>query len=240
MMRNPSRAREAWRVLNLLVLALAAAFYPTLLAIVVLVLGRPRPKPLLFGYLIGGMVIGLGVGFTVVFVLKGVGANVGSGGHKSTASAVLDIAAGVLSLVLAWLLVTGRDPRPQRLRKERKPRDPDKPSFTTRAMSHDSVGLAFVLGIVLDLPSVWYVIALKDIAGGGYSTATEVILIIVFNVIMFAVIEIPLAAYLIAPERAAARAAAFNAWLHSHTRQIAQVLAGGVGVYLVVKGAVAL
>jgi len=93
---------------------------------------------------------------------------------------------------------------------------------------------------VLDLPSVWYVIALKDIAGGGYSTATEVILIIVFNVIMFAVIEVPLAAYLIAPERAAARAAAFNSWLHSHTRQIAQALAGGVGLYLVVKGAVAL
>jgi hypothetical protein len=224
-------------VLNFLVLALAAAFYPTLLAIVVVLLTRPRPARLLVAYLIGGMVIGLGVGFTFVFVLKGADISARSG-HKSTASSILDIVAGGLSLVLAWLLATGRDPRPERFRRQRAPRDPDQPSWTKRAMSHDSVGLAFVLGIVLDLPSVWYLIALKDITAGGYSTGTQVILIVVFNLIMFAVIEIPLAAYLIAPDRAAARAAAFNAWLHSNVRRIAASLAGAVGAYLVVKGAV--
>jgi hypothetical protein len=227
-------------MLDILVLALGAAFYPTLLAIVLVVLTRPRPVRLLAAYLAGGMLAGLGVGFVFVFVLNGAGVDDG-GGDQSTASAILDIVVGGISLILAAILLTGRDPRPARMRKQRShASSPEKPSWTQRAVRHDSLRVAFALGVLLDLPSVWYLLALKDIATGGYSTAGQVALIIGFNLIMFAVIEIPLVAYLLAPDRAAAIVAGFNAWLRSHARQIAAAVAGVVGVYLVAKGVVSL
>jgi hypothetical protein len=225
-------------VLDIFVLAVGAAFYPTLLAIVVVVLTRPRPARLLGAYLAGGMLAGLGIGFVVVFVLEGVGVDAGPD-HKSTGSAILNIVAGALSLGVAALLLTGRDPRPARLR-NRKPSDPNTPSWTERAMSHDSLGVAFALGVVLDLPSLWYLIALKDIVNGGYNPAAEVLLIVGFNLIMFTLIEIPLVAYLVAPDRAAATVGRFNAWIRAHTRRLTEAVAGVVGLYLVVRGVAAL
>src|SRR3954463_11220136 len=137
-------------MLDILVLALGAAFYPTLLAIVLVVLTRPRPVPLLGAYLAGGMLAGLGVGFVFVFVLNGAGVDDGGGGgDQSTASAILDIVVGAISLILAAILVTGRDPRPARMRKQRRhASNPDKPSWTERAVKHDSLRVAFALGVL--------------------------------------------------------------------------------------------
>ena len=94
--------------------------------------------------------------------------------------------------------------------------------------------------MLLDLSSVWYLLALKDIVTGNYGTASEVLLIVGFNVIMFAVIEIPLIAYVLMPDRAAGTVARVNAWIHSHVRGLTEGVAGVLGVYLVVKGVGAL
>jgi hypothetical protein len=177
-----------------------------------------------------------------VFVLEGVGAN--EGGESTTAAgAVIDLVVGALALGIAAAVHTGRDPRPARLRKKKREPvagAPKKPPWTQRAIGHDSLKVAFGLGVVLDLPSVWYLIALKDIVNGSYSAVEEVLLILMFNVIMFALIEVPLIAYLVAPERAAGIVAGFNAWIRSHGRQIMETVAATFGVYLVVKGVVAL
>jgi hypothetical protein len=229
-------------VANILLLALAAAFYPTLLAIVIVVLGRPRPARLLAAYLAGGMLVSLSIGFACVFVLEGVGADEGSE-SATTAGAIADIVVGVLALCVAAAIHSGRDPRPARLKKKREqepPAGPKKPSWTQRTIGRDSVKLAFGLGVVLDLPSVWYLIALKDIVNGSYSAVGEVLLVLIFNLIMFALIEVPLIAYLVAPEKAAGIVGRFNAWIRSHARRIMEGVAAVFGVYLVVKGVVAL
>jgi Sap, sulfolipid-1-addressing protein len=225
---------------NLLVLALAAAVYPTLLALVLVVLTRPHPARLLAAYLAGGFIIGIGSGCIVVFALKGAG--IGDMSANSVSPAV-DISAGAVSIALALLLATGRDPRPERLKARRaakKKAAPQHDSWTKRAVSHDSLKLAFALGLVLDLPSVWYLVALKDIARDQDSATAQVLSIVAFNVIMFALAEVPLIAYLIDPDHAQATVNRFNAWLHSHARKLTEALAGGVGAYLVVKGVVAL
>jgi hypothetical protein len=229
-------------VANILLLALAAAFYPTLLAIVIVVLGRPRPARLLAAYLAGGMLVSVGIGLGVVFVLEGVGADEG-GNSTTTAGAVADIAVGALALCLAVAIHTGRDPRPARLKKKRGAEasaGPKKPTWAQRAIRHDSLKVAFGLGVLLDLPSVWYLIALKDIVNGSYSAVAEVLLVLVFNLIMFVLIEVPLIAYLVAPEKAAGIVARFNAWIRSHGRRIMEGVAGLFGAYLVVKGVVAI
>ena len=219
---------------EIFLLAVAAAFYPTLLAIVILILSRPKPVRLLAAYLAGGMLVSVGIGCAIVFALEGVGPP-----GKRTADPVVDIVVGTVSILVAWTLATGRDPRPARLKNRReraraagRRRDP----WTTRALSHDSVVVAFVLGIVLDLPSVWYLVALKDISEAGHPAAVDVLLIVAFNLIMFVLIEVPLVAYLVAPERAAAAVSQFNTWLHANARRIGVVIAGGVGLYLAARG----
>ena len=57
-----------------------------------------------------------------------------------------------------------------------------------------------------------------------------------FNVIMFALVEIPLVAYVISPQRARAAVDVFNVWLRDHRRPAAIAVAGAVGIYLVVRG----
>lgn len=223
---------------DVFLLAVAAAFYPTLLAIVIVILSRPRPVRLLAAYLAGGMIVSVGIGCAIVFALEGAGSPGGP-----TFSPVVNIVVGTVSLFVAATLVTGRDPRPERL-KQRHERaraaGARHTSWTTRAVGHDSVTMAFALGIVLDLPSIWYLTALKDIAEGDHSAAAEVLLILAFNLIMFVLIEVPLLAYLLVPDRATAAVNSFNVWLRAHARGIAEVIAGVVGLYLVVRGVAAL
>ena len=58
---------------EVLLLALYAALYPTLLAVVVILLAQARPRRLLTVYVIGGMSVSIGAGLLVVFALSGSG-----------------------------------------------------------------------------------------------------------------------------------------------------------------------
>jgi hypothetical protein len=224
---------------KLVVLALAAAFYPTLLAVVLFALTRPQPVRILAAFFVGGALTSVSVGLILLVVLEQSGAITES---NHSVSPIVDIVAGLVSLGLAFALATGRDEplrRRRQMRKEAKdaereedPRDP----WTKRLLARDSAKLAFGLGIVLDLPSVWYLAALNQIAQSDYSTAGEVLLVLGFNVVMFALVEIPLAMFLLAPERAAAGVQRLNDVLHGHARQLATGVAGVVGVYLLANG----
>ena len=63
--------------------------------------------------------------------------------------------------------------------------------------------MAFVAGIVLNLPGVWYLDALTEIAKAMPSTASALLQLLLFNVIMFGLVELPIVAYLVDPEGAA-------------------------------------
>lgn len=92
-----------------------------------------------------------------------------------------------------------------------------------------------VVGAALSVPSVWYLSALAEIDANQYSTLVDILLVLLFNVIMFALIEISLAVCYFAPERAAADVARFDAWTHSHMREIGIAVALAGGLYLAVK-----
>ena len=57
-------------LLELLLLAIAAAFYPALLAVVIIFLGRPHPKKLLAFFLAGAWLTSLSIGLVAVFALE--------------------------------------------------------------------------------------------------------------------------------------------------------------------------
>jgi len=230
---------------RILLLALAAAVYPTLLAIVILILTRPHPIRLFTGYLIGGMAMSITVGLLILAFADT--SNLGTG-SSSSPSPSIDLALGIALLAMSLALATGRDlPGSQRRERRRAGKAEQraaaaaaghapKESSVKRLIAHDSILLAVAIGVVLSLPSVWYLGALKDIDGGGYSTTSAVGLVLGFNLIMFALIEIPLAFYLLTPDRAAAAVARFDRWTHNHKRRIGVWATGVAGAALAIDG----
>ena len=225
----------------MLFLALEAALYPTLLAAVVILLATPRPVRLLGAYLAGGLTVSIGLGIVLVRVLEGSGA---VRGQHSGLSWGGDLAVGGLALLVAVMLATRTDERFHERRRRRraaagkdKPKDDgDKEPWSARIFSRGSVPLVFAAGVAVNVPGAAYLVGLKDIAAGHHSIGTEILLIVGFNLIMFALAEIPLLGLWLAPERTNAMVASFNAWLSAHGRQIAIVLCALLGVFLVLRG----
>src|SRR4051812_36159812 len=92
--------------LQLLILAVEAALYPTLLAAVVILVRQPRPKRLLGAYLVGGFTISILAGCAIVCVLEQSGTLDGSGSGLSWGA---DIVLGGLALLLAVALARRAD-----------------------------------------------------------------------------------------------------------------------------------
>jgi Sap, sulfolipid-1-addressing protein len=222
-------------LVEILPLALGSALYPTLLAMVVIILDQPNPRKLLSAYLAGAMLASLTVGFLIVAALNA-GNTVGGSDH--TVGPGIDFAVALVALVLLFILLTGRD-RGLRERRERKRREREAKGgrpWSERVLRRDSLLLAFVVGIALNLPGALYLVALKDIAAADLSTATTVLYVLLYNLIMFQWAEIPLVGYAVAPERTERAIRSLHDWLGDHTRQIAIALCAAAAVYLVLQG----
>ena len=94
---------------QVLLLAFTAALNPTLLAAVTFMLSRPSAGRLMLGYLLGAMVTSMTCGLLIVFALDGSSRFTGTAGH--TINPLLDVALGVLVLVVAFIVGTGRAKR---------------------------------------------------------------------------------------------------------------------------------
>ena len=93
-----------------------------------------------------------------------------------------------------------------------------------------------MVGAAINLPGPFYLLALGDMATSGYSTAEQLGLIVLFNAIMFLLVEVPLVGYLVRPDSTAERVASFATWLNSNGLRIMGWLVGAVGIGLIVQG----
>ena len=186
---------------------------------------------LLAGFLAGGMGISIIAGLIIVFALDGA---VSTSDQKS-ASPWVDLVVGILSIMLAVVL----------WKRERDRRGPwakqpvqkkGGPSWTQRTLGEGSVWAAFGAGLVLNLPGIWYLDALKDIAKADKSTAATIALILGFVVVMFALAELPLIGYAVDPDGTQVRVRRFQGWLSANGLIVATSVAALIGVYLTIKG----
>ncbi|MGZ6616646.1 MAG: GAP family protein, partial [Solirubrobacteraceae bacterium] len=90
----------------LLGFALAAAAYPQLLAIVVVILTRPEPRRLLWACWLGALSISVGCGLAVLLLFRDRDSVVGSTSHRLGAAPFLIV--GVIGLLLAVLIASER------------------------------------------------------------------------------------------------------------------------------------
>lgn len=219
---------------SILPLAFAAALYPTLLAGVIVLLSRDKPVAMLTAFLAGGVLISLVAGLIIVFALGGA---VSTKSQRS-ASPAIDLVAGALSLALAAVLRRRMRVRQSGVQAASKKKNG--PSWTQRTLGEGSAWAAFGAGLVLNLPGIWYLDALKEISKADAGTASTILAMLGFIVIMFALAEIPLVGYLVEPNATEVRVAGFQAWMGAHATTVGMWAAILIGVYLVIKGIVGL
>lgn len=104
-----------------------------------------------------------------------------------------------------------------------------------RLLSGHSLSIAGIAGLGIALPSVDYLAALAVILASGATALTQVAVLLMFNVVAFALVEIPLLAYLLVPKATATSVAALHNWIRSRRRhEVAILLAAVGGVFLAV------
>lgn len=226
---------------NIALLALVASLYPTLLAAVTVMLLQPSPRRLMFGYLLGAYTTSIGLGLVIVFSLEGSGLG---GEATRTISPAQDIAIGLLLLLAALVLATGRDERFRRARRERKQAkrraDNEKEPWSQRMLGSGSARITFVLGLVLSFPGVTYLTALHRIARLELGAGAQVAIVVAFCLVQLLLLEAPLLSYTFAPEWTRGAVAGFRGWLTRRGRRVGIIGAAALGSVLVVRGLVGL
>jgi hypothetical protein len=226
-------------------LAVFAALNPKLLALDLLLVENRRPRAMFLCILAGGLTVGLTVGLLDVLVLHADALK-----SQGTVSAGVDLGTGLLLVAVGALVATGR------LHGRRKAPvpagggpvpagggpgpPPKKEGWATRVLAEPRLGLAMLIGAVVGIPGASYLTALHNLVTGKSSTAVQVVAVVVFVLIEFALIIIPFAFLELRPEATKARLSNAQAWLMGHARQLMAYTALILGAYLVVSGLVRL
>jgi hypothetical protein len=210
-----------------LALAFAASIYPPAVAAVIALGQGEQLRSRVFAFVLAAALTTYAIGILLLFVLVELGA---TGSHHRTPSAAIDLALGVLLVMLAVRLH----------RRRPDPSDPPAKSGTSKIDRYlQSRRLAFVLGITLYiLPSPIYIGAVKAIADANLSTSSELAALAATVAVMLWMVEVPMLILLIVPGRAERALDDINRWFARNGRTVAIIAAAGAGVYLAVKGLV--
>ena len=223
---------------NIFLDSLVAAANASLLAAVTVMLFLPSPKRLLIGYLLGGLLVSLTVGFVIVFAVHSSSA---TSTAQNSLSPSMDLALGLIALLVAYVLRGGHDQRLVKHRRAKKEEGAEKtPSKVEELLGRGSARVTFAVGVVLTLPGVAYLAALRELDRLNYGTVPTILVIVGFNVMLLILLEIPLLGYVVAPERTVVEVERFRGWLSENGRQMAIVGCAIIGALLVARGAIEL
>jgi hypothetical protein len=218
-----------------LVLALASVIRPLSVAAVYAMLSAARPTRLLTAYIVAGFVFSAGIGIVLV-ILAGVSA--GPGGPEEV-RAVIAFVLGAVSLGYAAGLLSGRVQGPVRDPTGATP-GPDSSSWLGRQLADLSAPRAAVAGVLTHKPGLFYLAALNAITISTSSTTNRIVQVALYNAIWFAM---PVAALALATRRPAELQDFLRRtteWVWRRQRDIMITAFGLLGVYLIVRGVVAL
>ncbi len=219
----------------LLAMAVAVSLEPFRIGMTVLMINRPRPGLQLLTFLAGGFAMGITVGLIVLFVLRPA-----LGSAQFTLPRVqLVVGAVVLAnaALVAASVLARRGHRESPASRGRLRRALDPVAVRARALVQGgSLWTAGIAGLGIALPSIDYVAALTLIVASGAAAATQVGALMLFNVVAFTLVEIPLLCYVIAPERTRATLATLYDWVRSRGRLGVAALLAVAGVLLLGVG----
>jgi Sap, sulfolipid-1-addressing protein len=214
--------------------ALLAALNPTLLGATTVMLLLDNPRRLLFGYLLGALMTSVTLGLVIVLALDGSAKTA-----QHTLSPTLDLALGGILLVVSYAIRPSDRPEAseRRLRKQQA-KEAKGPPLWQRTLNRGSAWTTFVVGALLTLPGASYLIGLHRIADQDAGTGATVAMVVAFNAIMLAILELPLLGFLVAPDWTRDVVERFRLWFTQNARRLAAQVALIIGALLIVRGLV--
>lgn len=227
---------------TLLLLALAAAVYPQLLAVVMVILTRPDPRPLLWVCYLASLVTSVGSSIAIFAIFRSRATIAGTSSHGLGAVGYLVL--GVVALILALLLGT-RQGRALLRRVAVAPGN-HRPVGSAvvanvrgqadRALREGSLVVTGLAGVLLALPGPFDILAVGHVARGDYGVIVALVVMVSFALIKFLLIEVPIAAYMIDSEGTAATVGRFSRWMADNKLIGAAAVVGLVGILLIGRG----
>jgi hypothetical protein len=222
---------------------------PVRIGIVALLISRPRPMLNLFAFWLGGMATGIALAFVVLLFLRDLTLSV-MRALVSVASgpivAYTQLAIGMLALQIAVVVGTRhwarqRAPAPVTGAPSVLVLEPNTPTGSSplsvrRRLERGSLPVAFAAGIWSATPPVEYVGAMVAILASGAAAGAQVSAALMFTVVAFAVVEIPLVGYLATPAKTQAVLLRLHEWIRARRQPILSVVVGACGALLVVAG----
>ncbi len=196
-------------------LAFTAAFNPTEIAAVTVMLLLRNPERLMLGYWLGAMTTGIASGLVIVFALQ----DSAEQSTKHTVSPVVQLVFAALLIVAAIALAKGGGKRLEKKEKEKKKDKEDKkPPRWQRTLEKGNAWQTFVVGILLSFPGASYLAALDRLIHLHYSAFAVVLILVGFNLIQNLLLEIPMLAFRIWPTETPAAIDRAKAWVGRHAR----------------------
>ncbi|MGN6430251.1 MAG: GAP family protein [Gaiellaceae bacterium] len=213
--------------------ALTAALNPTLLTATTVMLLLPNPKRLMLGYLAGALTTGVLVGIAIVEWLSGSSA---VSETKHTVAPGIDFAFGLIALIAAYVIQSGRVERARERRREKHGAKPKKTPRWQQALSGGSPRTTYLVGLLLSFPGASYLASLTEISKLNLSGAEVVFTVLAVNAVMLVLLEVPLLSFALAPEWTPAAIERFKAWMAEHGGKALVLTLTVIGVLLIVRG----
>lgn len=227
-----------------------AAQDPVRIGIMALLISRPRPTANLLAYWLGLMASGFGAALAALFLLHDLLLPVMRVVTSAATNPVVppvQIALGVLALSTAAILAApssvrqvvpaptpGGDPSALLLQ-------PGTPTLFSRLslsglLKPRSLGMAFVAGLCTSTQIVEFWGAMMVILASGAAAGTQVSAALMFTVVAFGAVEIPLVSYLVSPAKTEVVVMQLHDWLRAHRRPIFVLVLSVVGLSMVLNG----
>ncbi len=229
-----------------LVLSVVVAMDPVRIGITALLISRPRPMLNLLAFWLGGMAAGISVALVVFLCLRELSFSVMRvvvSAFSSPIVAPIQIVGGVLAVLIAariWarqgapVPVTGDEASVAVL--QPCTAIASRPLSIRGRLEGGSLVVAFLAGLALATPPVEYLAAITAILASTATAAAQIGAALIFTVVAFTVVEIPLISYLTTPTKTLAVVQQLNEWISLRRYAIPAVIVGAVGVLLVVTG----
>ncbi len=222
---------------QVLLFSCTAMANPTLVACTTLMLILPNPKKLMLGYLLGALITSITLGLVIVFAGKN-SSFVSSAKH--TINPLVDLGLGAILLMIASVLRQGRDRGiRERLAQRKARREPTTPRWQ-QYLSKGDPKITFVVGALLSLPGASYIAALDGIIKLKSSNLGSILLVLLVNVIMLALLEVPLISFTVAPEWTPSALERVKAAFRRSGRNAAIIGSAALGSLLILRGVITL
>jgi hypothetical protein len=244
----------------LLSLGSAGSLAVQLVAVVLVILTRDRPKPLLWAFWLSAMVVSCGSSYLALAVFRAKGTILGN--TTRTVSPSVYLAVGVIALAVALFAATkrgrdliGRELDKQKQKQEQADGNPDPhgsigdrarakvdevKSKGEEALKRGSVWVAIAAGVILGAPTPFSLAAVGTMVRNDYRLPVQLLLVLGFSLVTYLVVELPIILYAARPDATASEVNAFSTWLGTNKIQAAAAAAAVVGVLLIIKGLTAL